>query len=265
MRTIMPSALVSAIAVQLRVIWALMLREIHTINGKSRLGYLWVLIQGVFNVAVFWALREVMGFHAPHGMPVPIFLAAGFLVWGIFSDTVSKSINAISANQPLLTFPQVKELDVFIARMVVIWATEVVTATIIISVSIILGADFRVNSWLLILVILLITPLLGLGVGMFFSALTVFLPVLEKIVPMALRILFFASGVFFSVSVFRYEIAQWLLYNPVMQLIEILRNGLHVSYITTGTSFYYVVAVTLVFLVVGGFLERYTRKRRLDK
>ena len=261
----MPSALVSAIAVQLRVIWALMLREMHTINGKSRLGYLWVLIQGVFNVAVFWVLREVMGFHAPHGMPVPIFLAAGFLVWGIFSDTVSKSINAISANQPLLTFPQVKELDVFIARMVVIWATEVVTATIIISVSIILGADFRVNSWLLILVILLITPLLGLGVGMFFSALTVFLPVLEKIVPMALRILFFASGVFFSVSVFRYEIAQWLLYNPVMQLIEILRNGLHVSYITTGTSFYYVVAVTLVFLVVGGFLERYTLKRRLDK
>lgn len=261
----MPSALVNAIAVQLRVIWALMLREIHTINGKSRLGYLWVLIQGVFNVAVFWALREVMGFHAPHGMPVPIFLAAGFLVWGIFSDTVSKSINAISANQPLLTFPQVKELDVFIARMVVIWATEVVTATIIISVSIILGADFRVNSWLLILVILLITPLLGLGVGMFFSALTVFLPVLEKIVPMALKILFFASGVFFSVSVFRYEIAQWLLYNPVMQLIEILRNGLHVSYITTGTNFYYVVAVTLVFLVVGGFLERYTRKRRLEK
>ena len=53
----MPSALVNAIAVQLRVIWALMLREIHTINGKSRLGYLWVLIQGVFNVAVFWALR----------------------------------------------------------------------------------------------------------------------------------------------------------------------------------------------------------------
>lgn len=35
----------SGFIVQCRVIAALMLREVHTINGNSKLGYLWVLVQ----------------------------------------------------------------------------------------------------------------------------------------------------------------------------------------------------------------------------
>ena len=34
----------SALTVQGRVIYALMMREVHTIYGTSRLGYLWALI-----------------------------------------------------------------------------------------------------------------------------------------------------------------------------------------------------------------------------
>lgn len=38
----------SGFIVQCRVIAALMLREVHTINGNSKLGYLWVLVQSAF-------------------------------------------------------------------------------------------------------------------------------------------------------------------------------------------------------------------------
>ena len=57
----------SGFIVQCRVIAALMLREVHTINGNSKLGYLWVLVQSAFSIAVFWGLREFMNAHAPHG------------------------------------------------------------------------------------------------------------------------------------------------------------------------------------------------------
>ena len=248
--------------VQGRVINALMLREIHTINGKSRLGYLWVLIQTMFNIAVFWGIRMIAGAQAPHGMSMLLFLASGFCVWNIFSNSVNKCMSAVDANRALLTFPQVKESDVMLARVLVLAATEVLTLLILTIMGWLLAIPFEPDSLLLLIFVLLITPLLGLGLGMIFSSLAVFVPVLEKLVPMALRVLFFASGVFFSVTAFSHELASWLLFNPVMQLIEMLRMSLHTGYLTQGMSYEYVIFLTIVALVLGGFLERYTRDKR---
>ena len=59
------SSVSSALTVQGRVIAALILREVHTLYGNTRLGYLWAVIQTAFNIAVFWLLREFLGAHAP--------------------------------------------------------------------------------------------------------------------------------------------------------------------------------------------------------
>ena len=76
----------NGLVVQGRVLGALMLREIHTINGNSKLGYLWVLIQSVFSIAVFWGLRAYMDAHPPGGISMALFLAVGFGLWSIFSS-----------------------------------------------------------------------------------------------------------------------------------------------------------------------------------
>ena len=67
----------SALTVQGRVITALILREVHTLYGNTRLGYLWAIIQTAFNIAVFWLFREFLGAHAPHGMGMAVFLLCG--------------------------------------------------------------------------------------------------------------------------------------------------------------------------------------------
>ena len=72
----------SALIVQGRVIYALMMREVHTIYGTSRLGYLWALFDTIMGIVIFWALRTVMGFHPPHGMPI-LFFSLGRL-WDFF-------------------------------------------------------------------------------------------------------------------------------------------------------------------------------------
>lgn len=56
--------------VQGRVIMALILREVHTLYGSSRLGYLWAVIQTMFGIGIFWGIREIAGARAPHGMSV---------------------------------------------------------------------------------------------------------------------------------------------------------------------------------------------------
>ena len=55
--------------------------------------------------------------------------------------------------------------------------------------------------------------------------------------------------------------ADILLLNPVMQLIELLRQSLSRGYVAPTYDSLYIVAFCVVSLCLGGLLERYARKR----
>lgn len=261
------SELRHGLIVQGRVIGALMLREIHTINGNSQLGYLWALIQSLFSIAILAMLRQLLGAsQGPHGMSMVLFLATGLGVWSVFSGGVVRCMNAVEGNKALLTFPQVTELDVMIARVIVVAATQVVTMCIIVAiVQVVLGQSLLIGNLSLLLILLVLIPLLTLGCGMILSSLAVFMPVLNKLIPMVLRIMFFATGIFFSVSVLSESVAEILLLNPVLQAIELLRISLYEPYEVPDLSLGYVASFAVASCAFGGCLERYVRTRRRDE
>lgn len=255
----------SALAVECRVVRALMLREIHSLYGDARLGYLWALIQTSISIIIFWAMRKLMGTPSPHGMSVAMFLISGFFVWNVISFVILKSLTAVEANASLLYFPQVTELDVFVARAGVVYVTEVVVCSIMVGAAFMLGEDVRVHSWGTVFAVLIFLPLLALGLGLTLDACAVLCPVLSRLVPFVIRGLFFISGVFFSATFFARDIAELLLYNPVFQLIELLRHGIYLSYPAYHCSWLYLSVVTVCLLALGAVMERYVRTRRLDK
>ena len=253
----------SALTVQGRVITALILREVHTLYGNTRLGYLWAIIQTAFNIAVFWLFREFLGAHAPHGMGIAVFLLCGFIPWYIFSDTISRCMKAVSANQALLTFPQVTELDLMIARCIVVWGTQLVCAVIILSIAAALGQSVELRHVDSLAATLLFAPLLGLGMGLVFASLARLWPTLERLVPILMRFLFFASGVFFQVSELPARFSDPLLLNPAAQLIEWQRYGFSASSSAPLYSIGYVAAWCFGSLCLGLLLERYARGREI--
>jgi capsular polysaccharide transport system permease protein len=250
-----------ALSVQGRVIWALMLREIHTLYGDARLGYLWVIIQNTFGLAVFWALRVFMGATAPHGLSVPAFLITGFMIWNIFTSIVLKSSTAVDGNQTLLTFPQVTPVDLLLARAVVVVTTEMLVAVMLLSVSYYLGYGLNRPDWPAVLGAVFLTAGLGVGFGFILSALRIQMPALDRLVPMFFRILFFMSGIFFSLKSLPYGLGGLLNWNPVLQLIDWLRVGLAPGYPAADVDVFYLCGMTLVALTGGLLLER--RARRL--
>lgn len=252
-----------ALTVQSRVIAALILREVHTLYGNTRLGYLWAIIQTAFNIAVFWLFREFLGAHAPHGMGIAVFLLCGFIPWNMFSNTLARCMSAVSANRALLTFPQVTELDLMIARLCVVWGTQLVCAMIILSVAAALGQPVELRHPGTLAATLFFAPLLGLGLGLVFASLARLWPTLERLVPILTRFLFFASGVFFQVSELPARFSGPLLLNPVAQLIEWQRYGFSASSASPLYSVGYVAAWCLISLCLGLLLERYARGREI--
>ena len=251
----------SALKVQGRAIHALMMREVHTIYGTSRLGYLWALIDTMTAVVIFWALRTVMGFQPPHGMPILFFLLAGFCLFNIFRGTVNKCMSAVAGNKALLTFPQVTPLDLMVGRMVVLWGKELVSAFILIMIAALFGVYFSVSNFAVFVFTLLIPALLGLGVGMICHAINVYFPVTEKIVNILLRIMFFTSGVFFSISRFPSYVMDYVWWNPMIQIIEMCRMSISSGYRAMPYSVFYLCACTAISLCLGLLLERHVRGR----
>lgn len=251
----------TAITTQGRVLYALILREIHTINGHSRLGYLWVLFQNIFFIGFFVTVREFMNFHAPHGMTNIMFLFSGFLVWKIFAEIVTKSLSAISGNRALLTYPQVTPLDIMISRMIVIWATQIICACILYYIAHIMGKSSAINNLSGFYFVLLTLPFFALGCGSFLASLCYYIPMLEKLIPMVLRIMFFTSGVFFSVSSLPTYIQEILFYNPIVHYIEWFRMSFSYSFINTRLDIEYTIFIALILLTLGLLLERHVRGR----
>lgn len=248
-----------ALTVQGRVIGALILREVHTLYGNTRLGYLWAVIQTGFNIAVFWILREVLGAHAPHGMGMAVFLLCGFVPWYMVSDIISRCMTATRANQALLTFPQVTELDLMVARLIVVWGTQLVCALIIFGIAASLGQPMTLRHPSTLVATIFFAPLLGFGVGLVLASFARLWPTLERLVPILMRFLFFASGLFFQVSELPARFSGFLLLNPAAQLIEWQRYGFTASPTAPIFSISYVAIWCLGSISFGLLLERYVR------
>ena len=107
-------------------------------------------------------------------------------------------------------------------------------------------------------------PLLGMGMGLVFASLARFWPTLERLVPILMRFLFFASGVFFQVSELPARFSAPLLINPVAQIIEWQRYGFSSSSAAPLHSVGYVLVWCLVSLCLGLLLERYARGREIQ-
>jgi len=202
-----------------------------------------------------------MGFSAPHGMHVLMFLLVGFGAFFIFSKSISKCMNAVSSNKALLTFPQVTPVDLMISRVILVWCTELTSGLLFIFLGLLWGMPVCLNSVGGLLAFLLLTPVLGLGVGMICFSLAVLYPTLEHIIPMVLRIMFFTSGLFFSATSIPSDILKYVWYNPMLQIIEWGRYCLSRGYPVLNYSLPYLIIVTASSLCLGLLLERYVRRR----
>ena len=110
-------------ATQVRVVHAIMLREIKTRFGRQRMGYLWAVLEPTAFVAIFALMFAYGNQTAPSGMPVVPFLITGFAPFLLFRSTMTQTMGAIETNRILLTFPQITPTDLVLARALLEMAT----------------------------------------------------------------------------------------------------------------------------------------------
>lgn len=213
----------SAFEIQKAVVFALFVRELKTRYGKYRLGYVWALVEPMMHVSILAGIWTLMGRTEFSGVPVPLFLATGFVPFFFFRSVATQSMNAIDANRGLFNYRQVRPIDPVLARIALeaLLYTAVYVALLFVG-GWFLGYDVAIHDPLQLLLTNGILFLMSCGVALLMAVYGTLYPEVLKVLPATVfRALYFTSGLMFPLAIVPAEYHEWLLWNPVLHLIEL--------------------------------------------
>ncbi len=246
---------------QMQVVHAVALRETRTRFGAHQLGYLWALAEPIAWILMLDLFFELGGRTAPVGMDLFSFLATGLLGYDLVVQVAGRISAAIDGNRSLLFYPHVQPVDLVVARVWLEAGTVLTVFAILMLGHAAVVGRFEVDEPLLLIIGLLLAAGLGSGLGLVFCMLEELVPVFERIRGPLMRPLFWVSGIFFTAASVPYQLRQAMLWNPVLQCIEMIRAGWFRSYQAPFVNPAYVGGWIVGLFFFGLTLERVVRRR----
>ena len=245
----------------MRVIAALLLREMSTRYGKTPGGYIWSIVEPLAAIMVLSVGFALILRTPPLGTSFLLFYASGYVFYSMFNTVSAMVGRSISFSKPLLQYPAVTWVDAVLARFLLNSLTSALVGLILISGILMVSETQAVLDMVPILTTGVLTMLLGLGVGVLNCALSGLFPLWEVIWSVITRPLFLASGVFYLYEDMPQLAREILWYNPLLHMLGEARSGFYPMYMADYVSNLYVLSVALVTLVMGlVLLGRYHRE-----
>lgn len=242
---------------------ALVEKDLKLRYRQTALGVLWILLQPLMGAAIFSVVfHKVAGIPAPAGVPYFVLSYSGLLCWNAFNTSVTRASAAVLQNAQLIS-------KVYFPRLVLPFSAGAGAAI-----------DFFIGYAMLLIMLVMngipLTPLvfaapiwcfvsiaLGLGVGLFASALMVSYRDVQYLLPVALQFLMYASPVAYTLkqAVLNVPkpIAVMYKINPLAGLIEVFRNTVTGQPADMGLALYAVAATIIAFIAGAIFFARMER------
>ena len=167
-------------------------RDVKVRYKQTVLGVIWVVLQPLATMAVFSLFLAKVGGIAERVENYPLFVLAGLLPWGFFSNAIASAAGSVVGNQNLVTKVYFPRLIIPVSAAgagLVDFLICLVLFAILIPV---LGAA---PGWsvLLVPVLILLLAVAALGVGILLAALTVAYRDFRYVVPFMIQLWMFAT------------------------------------------------------------------------
>ena len=246
--------------IQVRVIHALMIRELITRFSRENIGFLWIMAEPLLFGVLVAAMWRVLHGPTEHGMSVIAFAVTGYIPVTLFRHGVSRSISIFSVNSSLLYHRQVKILDLILARFLVEMAGGMMAYVFLAAVLMVFG-EFPVPADLGLLVAgWMLYAAFTLALALVIAPLSEMSEVLEKFMPVTTYIMIPVSGLFSMAAWIAPGVRQYFLWSPFVNAMEMMRKGIWGETITVYYNIWNPIWCSLVIGMIGLALCRRVRK-----
>jgi len=226
-----PPTFVDKLRTQRRSISALVLREMRGRNGESKLGFFWTLMEPFIHVGALAIVFEfTMHGRPPLGDNFFFFYFTGVMPYLMVSHLVLHLGHAARNNKHLLQIAQVTPFDLMVSTSIVEIFTSLLIYLIFSGLFAVFGVDPTPASLPLVAEAFAIAAVLGVGCGMLCAALFEFGQLGESFVSIFIRLIYFASGIFYVPSAMPVFVRDILAYNPLLHGIDAMRMGYFSGY-----------------------------------
>lgn len=250
-----------SLAIQIRVIGALMRREMIVFYGRKGLGFLFIFVEPLVIMAVVMTLVSLRKHVNVNSVfPIYAFIFTGWGVLGLCRFVLRRVGTALIANSAFLYHRNIKPFDIMTSRVLIL----------------IFGV--ATSFWLLFALYMLFiskTPLYDIGYVVIAMALlywylfflSIFTGVLGGYLPMGNKIAFvigvshgIGSGAFFMVDWLPKSVQDFVLLLPVVNVTEMIRYGFFGNLVVCHFDIFYVVKANLVIMFITMVVLRYFEK-----
>lgn len=260
-RTYRKPGMTDALAIQLRVVKGLALRDLAGQFGKRGTGIVFTFVTPMMQSAIIALMRLVAGAPGYGGMEIFPFTVCGVLYFRAFSLMNMALVDSLNQNRGLLYFHHVTELDIYLGKFVTQLTINLTVALVIYVAMRMAGVAPPADEPFFLLLLLIAANVFGFGFGLVIASLSLIVPKLQSLNRILNRILYFTSGIFFAVPEVPPAIREYLLYNPLLSMTEWSRSFYFLQYQTVYGNLYYFAEFLVVFVVLGLLLERLLRDR----
>lgn len=205
-------------------------REVSVRYKQTLLGALWAIFQPLITMIIFtFIFNRVAGIGFGEGIPYPIGLYVGLLLWQFFSGTLTNASNSMVINSAIIQ-------KVYFPRLI-IPASTVTTGLVDLAFAsiVLIGMMFyygycpHVAGILTLPLLLAISIMASLGIGLFLASLNIKYRDVRYALPFVIQILMYVTPVIYPASMldghrWAKNLMLWL--NPISGAISNARAGL---------------------------------------
>ena len=226
-----PGGFFRSLAVQQRVIAALMLRELHTRYGRENVGYLWMIGEPMLLATVIGAMHLESGHNdfATGMRPLP-FGVLGYTVFILFRGIVNRSEGGVEANAPLLYHRMVTVFDITVARVLLEFAGVFLTSVILLTLIVCVGMGDPPARPLVLLGAWGFMLWYAFGHSLVVTAITYENRTIGRLVHPYSYFMVGLSGAFTPLPWLPHPFREWLSYIPMTSIFELARYGMFAGY-----------------------------------
>lgn len=237
---------------------ALALRDIQNRYAGSVAGALWALLNPIAMLGIYAVVFEyVFRVRVPNlatDQPFVLFVALALWPWLAFQEAVTRGTLAVQNNASLVkkvAFPH--ELLVYSA-VAASFAVHLCGFMVVLAVLRMLGFAIYFWAWPAVLLSLLALLVLASAVALLLGALQVFVRDVEQVLSQIMSVLFYATPILYPMSLVPNWLADVMQWNPLVHMLEGIRNALlHTAVTPWGQLGLMVAAAVAVFYLARRF------------
>lgn len=243
--------------IQIRVVWALVMREMMTRFGREGLGVLWMMAEPamfIVGVMIIFSHTETTARYS-----VAEYLAVSYPTILLWRNTTGRLLKAIDVNRSLLHYKPIRPIDILYSRIILEFAGATASFLVLYVVLVVVGICQLPADLLTMILGYLLVLWFSFNFVMTMAALSELSETIDRVSHVILYLMLPFTGVFIPLFLLPPQLGEMMTYFPLIDAVEYFHRGYygdriptlyHLDYTVTVLAFFTLFALSITHFAI---------------